>query len=238
MSLTPNMITIPALPLRQTIYVICSTIVIQAIALYFCYQWFGDGLKTVAATGTLLAAMTVLPAASGVAWIWLQAVWGESAGWRGLGVMTISTGRLRLAVLAGAAAMVLNTALVILLRPILGAPTSLPIGGEGGMASQPVYVILAFFVGAVLLAPLLEELLFRGMLFGLLRKYLSFWPAALIAAEAHAMIHFDPATVPGLTVVFVIFGYLYEKYKSLWLPIIAHGTHNLLVLTIAFTQTG
>ena len=70
--------------------------------------------------------------------------------------------------------------------------------------------------------------------FFLLRQKFNFLPAAIITAVAHAVMHGDIATVPGLTVVFVIFAYLYERTGCLWLPIVAHGVHNLMVLSAAF----
>jgi membrane protease YdiL (CAAX protease family) len=110
----------------------------------------------------------------------------------------------------------------------------LPISGSGGLTDQSVYVIFAFFIGAVILAPVLEEVIFRAILFARLRQKFSFLPAAAITAVGHAVMHGDIATLPGLTVVFIIFAYLYERTGCLWLPIIAHGVHNLLVLTAAF----
>jgi len=233
-SLRPTRSRLPVLPIRQTIYILCSTIVLQIVVVVLCFRWFGAADEAKQVDGMRLMALTLFPASAGIAWIWLHAVWGERQGWRGLGIITPPSKWLSYAVFAGVIAVILNSSIVHLFQPILGSPSPLPIGGSGGLTDQPVYVIFAFFVGASILAPLLEEIIFRAILFARLRQQFTFLPAAAISAVSHAIMHGDVATMPGLTVVFIIFAYLYERTGCLWLPIIAHGVHNLLVLVAAF----
>lgn len=238
MSLFSANSTLPFFPTRQTIYIICSTIVLQVVVVVLCFRWFGSETAGNNLGGLQMATLTVFPATAGLAWIWLHAIWSEPRGWHGVGMSQPPTKLLIPAIFAGIFALVLNNLIGHLFQPILGAPSPLPIGGEGGLSEQSGLVIAAFFIGAVVLAPALEELIFRGILFARLRQKYTFLPAAAIAAVTHAAMHGDVATMPGLTVVFMIFAYLYEKYRCLWLPIIAHGVHNLLIAGAAILSAG
>lgn len=95
-----------------------------------------------------------------------------------------------------------------------------------------------YIVSTTLLAPISEELFFRGFLLkGLLRKYKS-WIAILISAFIFGIWHFnffDPNILVAKH-IFVTFigglamGYLYFKSEKLIYPIIFHVCWNILVV--------
>lgn len=80
-----------------------------------------------------------------------------------------------------------------------------------------------------------EELLFRSVLIGFMRKYFkgSFWPviiSSLIFSAIHLQFYgFLPRFVLG-----VILGYLFVWSGSIWLPILAHFVNNVSVVIISF----
>jgi hypothetical protein len=77
-------------------------------------------------------------------------------------------------------------------------------------------------------APLGEEIAFRGVLYPALRTRMSVAPAATISAGVFAIAH--GYGVIGFAAVFwsgVIWAVAYERTKSLWPSIIAHGAGNL-----------
>lgn len=82
---------------------------------------------------------------------------------------------------------------------------------------------------------LCEEFFFRGMLQkyvsqSIKNTHVSILIVSIIFSVMHAdMYNFFPRLVMG-----VIFGYLYEYKKNLWIPIIAHFTHNAMVVLIFF----
>jgi len=85
----------------------------------------------------------------------------------------------------------------------------------------------------VVLAPLSEELFFRGFMFASLRRSMPLWPAALIAAVVWGALHLSGGNVGvaiQLSVFGVILAWLYERSGTLWAPIAAHALNN----TIAF----
>lgn len=91
----------------------------------------------------------------------------------------------------------------------------------------PVQIVLI-----AIAAPLAEELLFRGFLFGGLRERLPRWPAALIAGAIFGSLHAltGISAVPQLIAFGVILCLLYEKTGSIWPPIILHVLNNSAAL--------
>jgi membrane protease YdiL (CAAX protease family) len=82
----------------------------------------------------------------------------------------------------------------------------------------------------VLFAPVFEELAFRGLLFGVLRRRFHWWPAALLSATLFALAH-GYGLIGFLSVLWsgVIWAWAYERTGSLWPGMIGHAVNNLLV---------
>ena len=85
-------------------------------------------------------------------------------------------------------------------------------------------------VAAVILAPLCEEVLFRGVLFGGLRRRLAFWPSAAISALLFASVHGDPIRLPELFVAGLLLAGVFERTHRLAAPMVAHLTLNLIAV--------
>lgn len=95
------------------------------------------------------------------------------------------------------------------------------------LAAHP---LLAIGLGCVL-APICEELLFRGVLLrGLLRNYR---PGVAIAQSAllFGIIHFNPAQSVGAFFIGLVLGWCYYQTRSLGLCICLHGLNNLLAFS-------
>lgn len=86
---------------------------------------------------------------------------------------------------------------------------------------------------AVTLAPLLEETLFRGVLFASLRPRLGFWPAALASAAAFAALHGDLPRLLPLTFLGLVLAWLYERTGSLWPSVAMHAVQNAAAIIVA-----
>ena len=91
----------------------------------------------------------------------------------------------------------------------------------------PVQILLI-----AIAAPLSEELLFRGFLFGGLREKLPRWPAALIAGAIFGSLHAltGISAVPQLIAFGVILCLLYEKTGSIVPAIVLHVLNNSAAL--------
>ncbi len=75
-------------------------------------------------------------------------------------------------------------------------------------------------------APLLEEILFRGIILKALLKKYKPWKAILISAIIFGIFHLNPWQFLYATVLGIYLGYLYWKTKSLFYPILVHWLLN------------
>lgn len=95
-------------------------------------------------------------------------------------------------------------------------------------------VFVVAFVMAVVVAPIVEEIAFRGMLYNSLRGQMGVWAASLLSAAIFAVVH---PTLPGgflpILALGAVLALLREKTGSLAPPIIAHGLNNALMLLLA-----
>lgn len=94
--------------------------------------------------------------------------------------------------------------------------------------ATPSSVRLLTAFSAVVLAPIVEELAFRGLLLpGLARATGSAWTGILATAALFGLIHAPVAhTVPSLVVFGAVLGFAYLKTRSLTLVILIHAVFN------------
>lgn len=92
-------------------------------------------------------------------------------------------------------------------------------------------ILLAAGVGA----PLAEELLFRGLIFGALRQSpLGFVGATLITAVAWASLHANYSLygVGAITFIGLYLAWLRERTGGLLAPMVCHGCYNFLIILL------
>ena len=82
---------------------------------------------------------------------------------------------------------------------------------------------------AVVAAPVFEEFIFRGLIFGGLQRSFGLWPAALASAAIFACLHPPVAMLPvfGLGLAAAI---AYSRTRSLLAPMLAHATYNSCII--------
>ena len=85
---------------------------------------------------------------------------------------------------------------------------------------------------AVVVAPVAEEVVFRGYLYGVLRRYGGRIPAILVSSLLFAAIHVHLPSLLGLGVLAVILCLLYERTGSLWSTIAMHAAFNASTLVM------
>ncbi len=124
----------------------------------------------------------------------------------------------------------LSVGLTLVFHALLGQPRNPLVEILLAGAKDDALLIAAFVFFGVLIAPLWEELMFRGALYGWLRTRLGILSSAAIAGALHAAIHLDVAAMPALFVLFTLFAIVYEHLENLWVPILAHATNNLLAV--------
>jgi ABC-2 type transport system permease protein len=82
---------------------------------------------------------------------------------------------------------------------------------------------------AVIAAPIFEEFIFRGLIFGGLRRSFGLWPAALVSAGLFAIVHPAISLVP-VFVMGVCAALVYDRTRSLLAPMLTHAVYNTCAL--------
>jgi uncharacterized protein len=135
-----------------------------------------------------------------------------------------------LAILLVIAAMAFNAAYTSYVIP--GIKMQAEMGALLAGISHTPLNILAMFLAIAVAAPLVEELLFRGLLQTALAKYVPVWAAIIVSSLLFALVHGQPYAIPALMSLSIAFGYLYHRTGSLRTNIILHMANNIFALLI------
>lgn len=92
------------------------------------------------------------------------------------------------------------------------------------------------FLALVVLAPVVEEAIFRGFLFGRLRKNMNFWWTALLVSLVFGAIHLQLNVGVDVFALSLILCYVREKTGSIWAGVGIHMVKNSLAFAILFLQ--
>ncbi|MCL7748836.1 CPBP family intramembrane glutamic endopeptidase [Halalkalibacter alkaliphilus] len=87
----------------------------------------------------------------------------------------------------------------------------------------------AFILVISVIGPILEEIVFRLVIFGALYKRFNFWISGILSSLIFAAVHMDFTHLLVYTAMGLVFAYLYVKTKRILVPIIAHVAINLFV---------
>jgi CAAX protease family protein len=157
-------------------------------------------------------------------------------GWRGvrrsLGFRFTSGAHVALALGAWLGALFTGVLATALLSPLLGVPRS-NATELLGRSFDPLFVVL-IVPTVCLYAPLCEELLFRGALFGWLRWRLPVPLAAIISAAAFAMAHLLPPLFPTLFVFGLAAAWIYQRTGSTFNSFVMHASQNTAATLLAY----
>jgi len=99
---------------------------------------------------------------------------------------------------------------------------------------QSGWPLLRMIVLVVILAPVAEEILFRGYLFTALSKTVPMWLTQVITALLFGLVHGLGHALP-IALLSLLFGYLRQRYGSLLPSILAHAVHNAVTLALLMT---
>ncbi len=101
---------------------------------------------------------------------------------------------------------------------------------SAALTSGPVIIqVLATAVGA----PVVEELMFRGVIYRRIRRMTNVIPAAIVTSLLFGVYHGNWIQGPYAFLVGLACVYVYERYKSIIAPMILHGTANLFATIIS-----
>ena len=95
---------------------------------------------------------------------------------------------------------------------------------------SPVWL---FLVGAVI-APLVEEIFFRGFLFQGFRQKYGWLPALLLSSAIFAAAHLDPVAFIPTFILGCVLAFVYHRSNSVWPGIIFHAAINSFSLCAVY----
>lgn len=159
--------------------------------------------------------------------------------WRSLGPVRPAWRHVGIGLGIGVAGLVIVYTLLVMVQQIAGpveAPEQsvLESSTAGGLST-----VLSIVV-AVLLAPVIEEFVFRGVLFQSLRRKLGLWPGLVLSGLAFALVHFE-VTQPLFSFALLILGIwlaaAFHRTGSIIVPILGHATFNGVTIALTLAAT-
>lgn len=87
-------------------------------------------------------------------------------------------------------------------------------------------------VGVGIMAPLFEEFLLRGLLFGSIRHMFDEHVSVALTAGVFALMHmqYDPAVMLLILPMGIVLGYARSRSGSIWVPVILHVVNNMITV--------
>lgn len=160
--------------------------------------------------------------------------WGSAFGlepgrlWKGIALGLF-------ALLALAPPMLFYTGLYRFFLHLIGVPLEHQ-GILNVMTEENVWWMRLFFVAlAAVIAPLFEEVFFRGILLPVLAQRFRADLAVVMVSTVFALVHWNTAAFVPLFILSVGFCMAYLQSESLWTPIVMHAVFNLTTLTLVFS---
>lgn len=101
--------------------------------------------------------------------------------------------------------------------------------------SESLYSIgfMQQIIGLGIIVPVCEELLYRGVLYQRLKAHIKVVPAMFISAFIFGTMHGNIVQILYAGLLGVVFAWLYEHYKSIWAPILAHIIMNITSVVLS-----
>ena len=149
--------------------------------------------------------------------------------WRGRPVVRVGCSLRRVNLPLVGWALLFMFALTVLIGPLLDLlPAPQQNVGRGWWA----------LLALVVVAPLFEEWICRGFLFGSLRERFGLWSSCLLSALFFAIMHLQPASVLNAFFMGLVLAYLYACTGSIWSPILLHAVNNLCAYLLLIAGHG
>ena len=158
--------------------------------------------------------------------------------WRHIPWKALGFGRFQWSTLAIGCGLLVGSYMIILIHNLilmaLGVKTQ---GDEISQLFELLDTPVWFFIVGVILAPLVEEIFFRGFLFQGFRARYGWLPGLLISSAIFAVAHLDPASLIPTFILGCLLAYLYQRSNSVWPGVILHMAINTFGLVSVYVLT-
>jgi membrane protease YdiL (CAAX protease family) len=191
--------------------------------------------------GTLVVAALSTDIAM-VAVIYFRLVMPGAVTWAELGLRPLPLGYvLRMGLAAGLAGLVVVDIVGTLLSQI--GLRSNQIEQFQAVLTEGPLAFAALLIAAGIVAPIVEELFFRGFIFGLYRRRKPLWQAYLISVVLFAVLHNEPSRMDlpqmaalsiGICLLALMLTWLYQRTGSLYPGMLAHAVNNTTGLILLY----
>lgn len=158
--------------------------------------------------------------------------------WRILGPMRPSGLQAAYGLVIGIAGFIGVNAIIIAITQLLGPVDPPEQQLLNDLTAGGVSTLLAI-VAAVVMAPVLEEVVFRGILFQGLKRRIGMWPAALVSGLVFASVHVEvtqPLYSAGLLALGILLAWSLHRFGNVLVPIVGHAVFN--GISVALTLLG
>lgn len=142
--------------------------------------------------------------------------------------------------------LILNSAQIILvaaccgiaLNNILSMSPLISMSEGFAQANEDFYAgtFLQEIIGSVILTPILEEMVYRGVIFNRLKRYLGIIPAILLSSLIFGFMHFNIVQFVYAFVLGIMLAVFMEKSGHVYGAMVGHMTVNLI--SVVRTETG
>jgi membrane protease YdiL (CAAX protease family) len=233
---------VPVAPTQQVVQVpwsgwealglVVLTLVISAIFgfLMILFLPLNTAIAASVVFGELLTLLVVIA--------WVRGRFGlgiEALGWR-KGPIGGHVGSGVLVGLLGIALQVPASIIVLwLARLVVGHSVEVNQLSFKGEPTSVQWVLVAF--GAVVLAPIAEELLFRGFFFQAVRKWAGPVAAAALSATVFALAHISPLLFLPIGVLGFLLARLFDRRGSILASMVGHATFNLFGIIVLISRS-
>lgn len=179
------------------------------------------GLRPIA-----LAAVLGLQSAVPIAAVYLVVIRARGLTWFDLGFRPVPRGWVSRAFLIGIATLVALALVNLATQALAGREFRNPQLDFLAPAGFSWEGLAAMLLVVGIIAPIMEEMIFRGLLYGWLRTRIGIAGGTIVSATIFGFAHGIVMLAPALALTGIVLAMVYERSRSLWPAIIVHGTIN------------
>lgn len=209
--------------------ILASVLLAIPVLLLFSEAFDADGAINADTTAGswVLTATQALFFAGMAAWP-LMAAWRKSAGWRYAYGFVVSWRAVGIGLAGGVVTLIAMTVLTSLTAELLNQEVT-SAGADAAESMTGSTVAFVFFLLLIAVAaPFVEELAFRGLVWGAaIKRGWSPWVATLIAGVPFALLHVEPLRVAPLLAAGIVLGVV-RQYGGLSGAMLAHCVVNTI----------
>ena len=124
-----------------------------------------------------------------------------------------------------------------LLEPIFHGADAQDVVPEGGRPAGigPILGVILAYTAVAIVGPVVEELIFRGLLTAAMRRRFAAVRTALLTSLLFAVAHFIPRVMPAVFLLGLALAFVYERIGSTTPGVLIHCLYNGIALTAAVT---